>query len=210
MYELHDFAHSSSAQRVRIALALKGIDHDRSEVALTRGGQHEADFLAVNPQGMVPVYSDEQVIVSQSLAIIEYLNERYPDPPLLPNDLAQRARARQLAQIIACDIHPLNALRVHTYLRDSLGSNIAARRKWFHHWLLDGLDAVELWLTAAGGDDRYCIGNSITIADICLIPQLEIARRNQLDVDDFPRIANIENNCRELAAFRDSSPNQAA
>ncbi len=202
MYELHDFARSSAAYRVRIALALKKIDYTSVPVDLVGGVQHEQAYRSINPQGLVPVYSDDRILLSQSLAIIEYLDERYPDPPLLPDDLEQRARARQFAQIIVSDIHPLNGFRVHTYLRDALGVAAGARRKWFHYWLLEGLDALELWLAAKGSAKRYCVGELPSIADICLIPQLDVARRNRIDIDEFPRLAAVETSCLALDAFR--------
>ena len=149
VYELHDFARSSSAHRVRIALNLKGIEYEPVPVALQEGGQHEPDFRSVNPQGMVPVYSDENILLSQSLAIIEYLDERYPDPPLLPRDIHERAR--QFAYMIASDIHPLIAFRAISFLRDGFKIDTSGRREWFNYWLIEGLDALELWLSADGG-----------------------------------------------------------
>lgn len=202
MYELHDYARASSAARVRIALALKGLAVTTAEIDLTAGAQHEADFRALNPQGMVPVYADERTTLSQSLAIIEYLDERYPDPPLLPASPLERARARQFAQLVCCDIQPINALRVMAYLRDTLKIDARGRRRWFNHWLLEGLDALELWLTAAGPTARFCVGGQVSIADICVVPQLDIARRNGIDVEDFPRLATVEARCLEMDAFR--------
>ena len=206
MAEFHDFSRSSAAYRVRIALALKGLDPRRRLVDLVRGEQHEADFRALNPQGLVPVYSDDAVHLTQSLAIIEYLDERYPQPPLLPPEPAARARARQFAQIICSDMHPLNGYRVLLYLRDNLGADLARRRQWFQHWLLEGLDALELWLTAAEGRRTYCVGDHVTLADVCLVPILDLARRNGLDVEDFPRLAAVERACLELPAFRETHP----
>ncbi|MCZ6892680.1 MAG: maleylacetoacetate isomerase [Gammaproteobacteria bacterium] len=206
MYELHDFARSSSAHRVRIALNLKGIEYEPVPVALQEGGQHEPDFRSVNPQGMVPVYSDENILLSQSLAIIEYLDERYPDPPLLPRDIHERARARQFAYMIASDIHPLIAFRAISFLRDGFKIDTSGRREWFNYWLIEGLDALELWLSADGGARRYCVGDQVTIADVCLVPQLEVARRNHIDLDDFPRLTSVEATCIALDAFRKAQP----
>ncbi len=202
MYELHDYARASSAARVRIALALKGLSVSAIDIDLTSGAQHDPEFRALNPQGMVPVYTDERVVLSQSLAIIEYLNERYPDPPLLPDTLVERARARQFAQLVCSDIQPVNGFRVMAFLRDSFKIDTRNRRRWFNHWLLEGLDALELWLTAAGGTSRYCVGTRVSIADICVVPQLDIARRNGLDIEDFPRLAAIEANCLSSEAFK--------
>lgn len=210
MYELHDYLRSAAAYRVRIALALKGIEHDRSDVDLVGGAQHDPDFRALNPQGLVPVYSDENLHLTQSLAIIEYLDERYPEPPLLPVSLEQRARARQIAQIVCSDIHPLNGFRVHVYLRDALGIDTIRRRRWFEHWVLEGLDALELWLTADATTRRFAVGDTVSIADVCLVPQLDLARRNRIDVEDFPRLAAIERACMALPAFRDTHPGTGA
>ncbi len=210
MYELHDFARSSSAHRVRIALNLKGVEYEPVPVALQEGGQHEPDFRSVNPQGMVPVYSDENILLSQSLAIIEYLDERYPDPPLLPRDMHERARARQFAYMIASDVHPLIAFRAISFLRDGFKIDTGGRRKWFNYWLIEGLDALELWLTAGGGTRRYCVGDQVTIADVCLVPQLEVARRNHIDLDDFPRLTSVETTCMALDAFRNAEPGAQA
>ena len=208
MYELYDFAQSSSAYRVRIALNLKGVDYTSVPVALDKGEQHDPDFRSVNPQSMVPVYSDEKLLLSQSLAIIEYLDERYPDPPLLPKDRNERARARQFAQMIVSDVHALNAFRVVRFLRDKFKIGAKVRRQWFNHWLIEGLDALELWLTAADSTRRYCVGDAPTIADICLVPQLEIARRNGIDLEDFPRLTEIDGVCTALDAFRNAHPDQ--
>ena len=206
MYELHDFARSGAAYRVRIALALKGLDYAAVTVDLNQSEQHDAGFRALNPQGMVPVYADEQALLTQSLAIIEYLDERYPEPPLLPEALTDRGRARQFAHLMACDIHPMNVHRVHVYLRDSLQLDTASRRRWFEYWILEGLDALELWLAADGIPGRYCVGDTVTIADICLVPQLELARRNSIDIADFPRLNAIESACLELDAFTLTHP----
>lgn len=204
MYELYDFAQSSSAYRVRIALNLKGVDYTAVPVALDKGEQHDPDFRRVNPQGLVPVYSDENLLLSQSLAIIEYLDERYPEPPLLPQDLNDRARARQFAQMITSDMHGLNAFRVVSFLRDGFKIDAKGRRRWLNHWLIEGLDALELWLAAAGGTRRFCVGDSPSIADICLVPQVEVARRNRIALDEFPRVSEIDAACTALDAFRNA------
>ena len=206
MYELHDYFRSSSAHRVRIALHLKRVEHVTLPIALHQGEQHEADFRALNPQGLVPVYSDGQILLSQSLAIIEYLDERYPEPPLLPPSPVERARARQIAQMICSDMQPLNAFRVVTFLRDSFGIDTRGRRRWFNHWLLEGLDALELWLAAASGARSYCVGERVSIADVCLVPQLAVARRNGIDLEDFPRLLAIEGACLQMDAFSRAAP----
>lgn len=210
MFELHDFARSSSAYRVRIALALKGLTHNRLAVDLLRGEQHEAEFRALNPQGLVPVYSDGSIHLSQSLAIIEYLEECHPEPSLLPETPRQRARARQIANLIASDIQPLNGFRVLLYLRDTLGVDVQRRRQWFQHWLLEGLDALELWLVADNRRQSFCVGDRPSIADICVVPQIDLARRNNIDIDDFPRLAAIEAACMARPEFRDTHPDAVA
>jgi len=202
MRELHDFQRSSSAHRVRIALALKGLDYKAVPVALQDGEHLEAEYRTVNPQGLVPVYSDRQVILSQSLAIIEYLDETHPAPPLLPGNALERARARQFALLIAADVQPLTGLRVMSYLRDECRLDVAARRRWFNHWLMEGLDALELWLTAAERATRFCVSDEPGIADICLVAQLEVARRSGIDVEEFPRLAAVEARCMALPAFQ--------
>ncbi len=202
MRELHDFHRSSSAHRVRIALALKGLDYQAVPVALQDGEHLEAEYRSVNPQGLVPVYGDAQILLSQSLAIIEYLDETHPSPPLLPSTPLERARARQFALLVAADMQPLTALRVMSYLRDECRMDVAARRRWFHHWLLEGLDALELWLTAAERATRFCVSNEPSIADVCLVPQLEVARRSGIDVEEFPRLAKVEVQCLALPAFQ--------
>lgn len=201
MRELHDFHRSSSAHRVRIALALKGLDYRAVPVALQDGEHLEAEYRTVNPQGLVPVYSDPQIMLSQSLAIIEYLDECHPTPPLLPATPLERARARQFALLVAADIQPLTGLRVMSYLRDACRMDVAARRGWFNHWLMEGLDALELWMTAAERSTRFCVSDEPSIADVCLVPQLAVARRSGIDVEEFPRLAVVEARCLELPAF---------
>ena len=206
MRELHDFQRSSSAHRVRIALALKGLDYTVVPVALQDGEHLEAEYRTVNPQGLVPAYSDDQIMLSQSLAIIEYLDEVYPAPALLPAAPIERARARQFALMIAADMQPLTALRVMGYLRDAVHMNVAARRRWFNFWLMEGLDALELWLTAAERATPFCVGTQPSIADICLVAQLEVARRSGIDIDEFPRLAAVEARCLVLPAFHNTRP----
>lgn len=208
MYELHEFKLSTASYRVRIGLRLKGIDYHSISVSLVKGGgeQHLPEYRSLNPQGMVPTYSDDTITLSQSLAILEYLEERYPEPSILPGNLQQRARARQFSQIIACDIHPLTNLRVLGYLRNVFKADLNARSLWYRQWLLDGLDALELWVAAERGNHRYCVGNEISIADICLVPQMFQARRFKLPLEDFPRLLEIEAACLELEAFRAADP----
>jgi maleylacetoacetate isomerase len=170
------------------------------------GQQHSPEYRALNPQGLVPTLVDGELVLSQSLAIIEYLDELVPEPPLLPRDPPGRARARQLADIIACDIHPLNNLRVQRYLQRSLRISDEARLEWSQHWIVEGFDALELWLTAESSSGPFCLGGTVSIADVLLIPQLYNARRYHVSLDDFPTLCEIEANCNALEAFRRAAP----
>lgn len=206
--ELYTYYRSSAAYRVRIALNLKGLPYQALPVGLIEGGgqQHSTEYQAVNPQRMVPVLIDGAHAISQSLAIIEYLDETQPGPRLLPIDPVERARARQFALMVACDIHPLNNLRVRLYLQNTLGVSEDARQAWYRHWILEGLDALELWLTAENCPGRYCVGDRPSIADCCLIPQLYNARIYHVDVEEFPILASIDAHCATLPAFRAAAP----
>ena len=208
--ELYDSNRSASAYRVRLALSLKGLRYKAFSLSLSKGGGQQlgAEYRALNPQGMLPSLVDDDFVMTQSLAIIEYLDETYPQPPLLPSDPQQRARARQLAQLIVSDIQSLTNLRVLTYLRSVLRISDVNRGLWYRHWLLEGLDALELWLTAEGGAGDYCVGNSVSIADLCLVPLLHSARRFSLALDDFPRLCEVEETCLALPAFQAAHPDR--
>lgn len=212
MLELHHFFFSAASYRVRIGLALKGLDYRSLPVSLTKGGgeQLQAEYRTVNPQGLLPTLTDGEFILSQSLAILEYLEETHPEPPFLPVEPARRARVRQLAQIIVSDIHSLTNLRVLAYLRTTLNATEVQRSLWFRHWLLEGLDALELWLTSEGQAHRYALGQDVTLADICLVPLLYSARRFKLPLEDFPRLCEIEATCLALEAFQRAHPDQHA
>lgn len=206
--ELYDFHLSVSSYRVRIGLSIKGLPYRRRPLSLSRDGgeQHAAGYRALNPQGLVPTLLDDDFVLTESLAILEYLDERHPRPPLLPADPKRRARVRQLAQIMVSDIAPLTNLRVITYLRSVLKTSENERAKWFRHWLLEGLDALELWLAADGAVAAYCVGDEVTLADVCLVPLLYGARRFGLPLDDFPRLCGIEERCLALDAFQRAAP----
>ena len=208
MFELHEFHLSTASYRVRIGLNLKGVEYQSVPVSLVKGGgeQHSPEFRALNPQGTVPTYTDHDISLSQSLAILEYLEERYPEPTFLPGDALMRARTRQFAQIIACDIHPLTNLRVLGYLRNAFKADTNQRSQWFRHWLLEGLDALELWLAAERRAFRYSVADEVSLSDICVVPQLFQARRFKLSLDDFPRLCAIEAACLELNAFNSAVP----
>ena len=204
---LHGYFRSSAAYRVRIALALKGLTFSHVGVHLVRGGgeQHSAGFRALNPLGLVPVLQQGALHLSQSLAIIEYLEDMHPAVPLLPPTPALRARARQLALMIACDIHPLNNLRVTEFLGSRHGLDAAAKVDWMRHWIEAGFAALEAEL-ATGPGARFCVGESPTIADCCLVPQVFNARRFNVDLTPFPSIARIDAACAGVPGFVAAHP----
>lgn len=205
---LHNYFRSSSAYRVRIALGLKGLPFDYVSIHLNRDGgeQFQPAFSRRNPQQLVPMLSDGGFDVGQSLAIIEYLDEAYPDTPLLPSTAQARARVRQLSLAMACDIHPLNNLRVLKYLTGPMGLDEAAKGAWISHWHGIGLAALEADLARDAHRGRYCVGDTPTMADCCLVPQLFAARRFGMDLAPFPTLLAIEAACLELAAFQNAHP----
>jgi maleylpyruvate isomerase len=200
---LHNYFRSSSAYRVRIALHLKGLPFEYASVHLNRNGgeQFLPAFSARNPQHLVPVLSDGDIDISQSLAIIEYLDETYREMPLLPATPRERARVRQLSLAMACDIHPLNNLRVLKYLSGPLAVDDAAKAAWIDHWHVAGLTALELDLARDQHRRRFCVGDTPTMADCCLVPQLFAASRFGLDLAPFPTLRAIDAACQELPAF---------
>jgi maleylpyruvate isomerase len=204
--KLYDYFRSSAAYRVRIALNLKGLKPSREFVHLRKNVQRSDDYLALNPQGLVPALAtDGGEVLTQSLAIIEYLDETQPAPPFLPAALAERARVRGIALEIACDIHPLNNLRVLQYLKNTLGVSDAQKDAWYKYWIDIGLEALETRLARDPATGRYCHGEAPTLADICLIPQLANARRMDIDVAPFPTLTRIEAACNTLPAFADAA-----
>jgi maleylacetoacetate isomerase len=202
--QLYSFFRSSAAYRVRIALNLKGLSYDTVPVHLTKDGgrQHTPEFHAVNPQERVPALSVAGDVLLQSLAIIEYLDEVYPDPPLLPADAIDRAKVRALAQIIACDIHPLNNVGPLNYLRHILKADKAAVEAWYWHWITTGFEAVEALIRPG----PYAFGPRVTVADICLVPQVYNARRFKVPLDRFPGIVAVDAALLELPAFDAARP----
>ena len=202
--QLYDYWRSSAAYRVRIALNLKGLEAEQIPVDLRAGGQQAEDYLAVNPQGLVPFFVDGDLKTGQSLAIIDYLEETHPEPPVLPKDAIARAEVRAIAQTIACDIHPLNNLRVLQYLERDLGADQMKRMIWYHRWLADGFKAVEAAVRDLPGD--FCYGDEPTLADICLVPQVYNAKRYEVDLGPFPTIRLINDRCREIEAFAKAAP----
>lgn len=206
MIKLYGYFRSSASYRVQIALNLKGLPFESVPVHLLRdgGAQHSADYVRLNPTQLVPTLVDGELTLGQSLAIIEYLDERYPAPALLPPDAAGRARVRALSQTIACEIHPLNNLRVLQYLEHALKIDEAARASWYRHWITLGFEALEALL--ARNPAVFCHGDSPTMADCCLIPQIANARRFDTPLASFVHIGRIEAACLALSAFQRAGP----
>ena len=201
---LYGYWRSSASYRVRIALAVKGLAHEQVAVNLAQGAQTGVGFKLLNPQGFVPYLIDDTAGLNQSLAIIEYLDEVYPDPPLLPGDALARARVRGAALQIACDIHPLNNLRVLKYLRAEMGQEQDAVDTWYRHWVEEGFSALEEIAERATG--AYLFGDTVTLADICLVPQMWNARRLQADIARFPALVAIDTRLNALAAVAAARP----
>jgi maleylpyruvate isomerase len=208
--KLFGYYRSSAAYRVRIALNLKGLEVDHRFVHLRKGEQSAPEYGALNPQGLVPMLIDGPHLLTQSLAIIEYLEETHPEPRLLPADPLSRARVRAIAQSIACDIHPLNNLRVLKYLIGPLAVSDEAKNQWYKHWIVEGFGSLEKMLTPAAGSGKFCHGDTPTLADICLVPQVYNAERADVDLSPFPQIVKIASACRELPAFKDADPARQA
>ena len=203
--KLYSYFRSSAAYRVRIALNLKGLPYEMDFVHLTKDGgrQHSAEFNAVNPAKLVPALRlDGGDVLTQSLAIIDYLDETHPQPPLLPVDPVQRAKVRAVALTIACDIHPIDNLRVLQYLKRTLKHEQSDIDAWYHHWIIQGFNAIE----AAIAPGPYCFGAQVTLADVCLIPQVFNARRLKVPLELFPKIVAVESACLKLAAFDKARP----
>jgi maleylacetoacetate isomerase len=203
--KLYSYFRSSAAYRARIALNLKGLDYDTIPIHLVKDGGHQfkPEFRTVNPQKRVPVLAlPGGEVLLQSLALIEYLDETHPQPPLLPADALARAQVRAVAQIIACDIHPLNNTAVLTYLRHRMGQDKAAVQAWYEHWILVGFEAVEALLKPG----PYAFGAQVTIADICIVPQVANARRLNVPLEAFPKIVAVDAACLKLEAFDRAQP----
>ena len=205
---LYTYFRSSAAYRVRIALNLKGIAYEPLPVHLLRGGgeQHSAAFAEVNPAGVVPVLEDGPLTLTQSVAIIEYLEECYPDPPLLPRSPPERAKVRAFALAIACDIHPLNNLRVMQYLGSKLAADEPARSAWSRHWIELGFATLEHQLVTGGTAGLYCYGDSPSLADCCLVPQVFNAVRLKCSLHPYPTLHRIYDHCTRLPAFARAAP----
>lgn len=204
--KLYTFWRSSASYRVRIVLNLKNLTYESVPISFSKeGGQHhKPDFRMINPQGLLPVLQEEDWYVSQSMAIAEYLDEVYPEPALLPVDPRSRAEVRALAQIVACEIHPLNNLRVLGYLRQHFGQDDSGIKDWYAHWVNINFEALEVRLHDVAG--RCCYGDEVTLADICLVPQVYNARRFSIDLTMYPNIERIDKFLNELPAFSDAAP----
>lgn len=205
MRQLYSYFRSSASYRVRIALNLKQLEYDTVPVHLAKGAQRREGYLAVNPAGLVPALVEDGHVLTQSLAIIEYLDELHPEPPLLPGSAADRARIRAIAQTIACEIHPLNNLGVLNYLRDALDVDETARNAWYRHWVEKGLATVE-GLLADSRSGAFCHGDAPTLADCCLVPQVFNAQRFASRLDHVPTVMRIFDQCMALDAFQRAAP----
>jgi maleylpyruvate isomerase len=206
-FVLHGFWRSSTSFRARVALNLKGVEYTQKTYRLRDGDQRQPDYLAVNPQGLVPsLVTPNGLVLTQSLAIIEWLDETFPEPALLPNDLNGRARVRALAQAVALDIHPINNLRVLNYLRDKFGADEKAQAEWFRHWASETLGAVEQALVSSTETSTFCHGENVGLADICLAGQMINNRRFDVDDSQWPTVKRITAACLALPAFQAAMP----
>ena len=204
--KLYSYFRSGTSHRLRIALALKGLKPDYVPVDLLHDQQASPQYRALNPQGLVPALEVDGQVLTQSPAIIEWLDERYPQPPLLPRDPVARARVRALAAVVGCDMHPLNNRRVVNYLKRELGCDDAAVDAWCGTWMSAGFDALDALLVADRERGRFSFGDAPTVADVYLVPQLTTARRYHVDVARWPRLLEVEAACLELAPFREAAP----
>jgi maleylacetoacetate isomerase/maleylpyruvate isomerase len=205
--KLYSFFRSSAAYRVRIALGVKGLAYEYVATHLRRGEHRKPEYLAVNPQGLVPVLDDDGVVVSQSLAILEYLEDAYPKTPrLLPATPADRAQVRAMAQAIACDVHPLNNLRVLEYLKSRMGQSEEATNLWYRHWIAEGFAALEQAIGKHTSDGRHCFGDTVTMADVCLVPQVYNARRFAVDLAAYPALVRVSESLESLPPFAEARP----
>ncbi len=205
--KLYTYFRSSAAFRVRIALNYKGLSYEPITVWLPEGQQKTDAYGQVNPQGLVPTLIIDGERLNQSMAIIEYLDEVHPEPPLMPKEPLQRVKVRSLAQLIACDIHPINNLRILKYLKGSMNQDQAAIDTWYRHWCVEGLSAYERQITE-NGVSKYSVGNQVTLADICLVPQIFNAKRFEVDLSAFPNTQTIFNRLMEQPAFDMAQPSK--
>jgi maleylacetoacetate isomerase len=205
--KLYTYFRSSAAFRVRIALNLKGLAYDPVVIHLAKGEHRKPEYAKAYPQALLPTLVDDGAALSQSLAIIEYLDEKHPRPPLLPKDAIGRARVRSLSLLVACEIHPLNNLRTLQYLKRELGQNEAQINTWYRHWVADGLLKLEADLSKAE-TQQFCHGDSPTMADCCLVPQIFNAKRYNSDLAPYPTVMRIFDACMKLEAFDRAQPSK--
>jgi len=203
---LYDYYRSSAAYRARIALSLKGIEYESRSINLAEGAQKAEAYRSVNPQGLIPALEIDGHLITQSLAIAVYLDQTHPEPPLMPRDPVDGAHVRALALTIACDIHPLNNLRVLKYLTGELGLSEGQKSDWYSHWVREGFDALEAMAKPRSGD--FLFGDSPTLADVCLVPQMYNARRFNVPVDDYPTLLRADENAAKLEAFAKAHPDE--
>jgi len=204
---LYSFFRSSAAYRVRIALNVKGLSYEYVAKHLRRGEQTTPEYRAIHPQGLIPALEDGGVVIPQSLAIIEYLEDAYPrSARLLPTAAADRAVVRAMAQAIACEIHPLNNLRVLNYLKSQMGQTEDATHVWIRHWIAEGFAALERSIAKHSGDGKHCCGAQVTLADVCLVPQVYNARRFQTDLAHYPALVAVSTHLESLPAFASARP----
>ena len=201
---LHDYFRSSAAYRVRIALNLKGVDYESRSVGLADGAQRSEEYRAINPQGLVPALEIDGLTLTQSLSIAVYLDQKFPDPPLVPRDPADGAHVRSLALAIACDIHPLNNLRVLKYLSGPLDQDSEVRDEWYRHWVSEGFAAMEALAAPRAG--RFLLGDAPTLADVCLVPQMFNARRFDTPLGAYPTLVRVDRHAAALPAFASAHP----
>jgi maleylacetoacetate isomerase len=205
--QLNKFFRSSTSFRLRIALAYKGLDFESHYVSLPKMEHHAADYRDLNPQQLLPLVIDGGRRYIQSMATIEYLDEAYPEPPLMPRDINERAYVRAVSQIIGCEMHPLNNVRVLKHLKTQFGADEAATKTWYAHWITEGFRGLEGYFNDTKRHGTYCLGDSFTMADICLVPQVFNAARFDCSVDAYPVIKRIFENCMQLPAVLTTQPN---
>jgi maleylacetoacetate isomerase len=204
--QLYTFFRSSAAYRVRIALNIKGLHYKSISKVLGKGEHQQPDYLAINAQGFVPALVIQDTVLTQSLAIIEYLDEEFPTPALLPNEPLARAQVRAIALAIACDIHPLNNLRVLNYLRREFKQDDTGVNTWYRHWIAEGFIALEQWAQEHSHDGRYCFGAAVSLADVLLVPQVFNARRLETDLSPYPTLVQICRHLESLPEFAAARP----
>lgn len=208
--QLYTFFRSSTSFRLRIALAYKQLDYEPHYVSLPKMEHRVPSYRDINPQGLVPLLVEGGRSLIQSMAVIEYLDEIYPDPPLMPKDPIGRIYVRAVSQIVGCEIHPLNNVRVLKHLKAQFGADEATTNAWYEHWVTEGLSSLESYLAREGMSGDFCYGNTVTMADICLVPQIFNARRFNCSLDAYPKLLAITDRCMKLDAFRAAEPSTQA